>query len=315
MLIVDDESVSQIALQQILEKGGFAPIVSKTGEEALELAQLLSPDLILLDIMLGLGMDGFEVCRQLRSMAGFETVPILFISGLTEEKDRRHAYKVGGTDYITKPFSHDEILNRVRVYVNRGRFQQAISETVRDFSHPEHHSGFREQALQRLRQESDHSGDSEQPPDNEYQELATLIETMKVQKIELQLHNEALEKAELLHQQKVRACQEVVDQLPVAVLGVNYKGVIIQSNRAARQLMEIDSSQLEEVPLTQYLAEPAVWSEIEAHMKTAGSLWKNRINIRTTNNTLHSVEVTIGHIRLDADDKENMTILTLIPQA
>ncbi len=310
VLIVDDESVNQMILQEILEKGGISPIIAKSGEEALDLVKQLPPDLVLLDIVLGRGIDGFEVCRRLRSMAEFEKIPILFISALTEEKDRHRGFEAGGTDYITKPFNPDEVLSRVRVHIKQDRLQRALSKTVKAFTHQSPHSKLREQALRQLKQDDDSLLDSKHLLESEYQELATLIETLKVQKIELQLHNEQLQNSEKLHQQEIKSCRKLFEQSPVATLLIDGEGQITQMNRAARLLTDIEQLPPKGSPLIDHITDPSIWSEIKSQRKKPNtSFWKQRIEFKSIHDTLHPVEATATY---DKPDEE--TILTLVPQ-
>ncbi len=117
ILIVDDIPANLIVLGDILEGEGYnvRPVLS--GLLALQVAEKEKPDLILLDIMMP-DMDGFEVCRRLRENKNLCDVPIIFISALNETKDIVKALTTGGADYITKPFSYEEVIARVNTHLN-----------------------------------------------------------------------------------------------------------------------------------------------------------------------------------------------------
>lgn len=113
VLIVDDSMVNRKLLEGILRHDGYELIQAQDGEEALEKAFQLLPDLVLLDIMMP-KKDGFEVCRELKAHHKTYPIPIIFLSALTETDSKVKGLDLGGADYITKPFDKAEVLARVR---------------------------------------------------------------------------------------------------------------------------------------------------------------------------------------------------------
>lgn len=124
ILIVDDTPVNLTVLQEILTDQGYRIHSAPSGESALESVQTDPPDLILLDILMP-EMNGYEVCRVLKSQELTSQIPIIFISALTEVGDIVKAFQVGGVDYITKPFQMEEVLARVNTHI---ALQNAICE-------------------------------------------------------------------------------------------------------------------------------------------------------------------------------------------
>jgi diguanylate cyclase (GGDEF)-like protein len=116
ILIVDDTPENLTVLRQMLTEQGYRVRPALSGEIALKAVQADTPNLILLDIMMP-GMDGFEVCRKLKSEAGTRDIPVLFISALNEEADKIKGFQVGGVDFITKPFHGAEVLARVKTHL------------------------------------------------------------------------------------------------------------------------------------------------------------------------------------------------------
>jgi len=95
------------------------------GTEALEAALAAPPDLILLDIMMP-GIDGYEVCRRLKADKRTRSIPVLFLSALTETEDKVKGFACGGLDYITKPFQSEEVIARIETHLNLRRLQREV---------------------------------------------------------------------------------------------------------------------------------------------------------------------------------------------
>jgi two-component system, OmpR family, KDP operon response regulator KdpE len=115
VLVVDDEPQILRALQLKLRTAGYAVETAATAEEALMKAAMRPPEAIILDLLLPDG-SGTEVCRELRT---WSRVPILVLSAVGEESEKIAALDAGADDYVTKPFSGDELLARVRAQLRR----------------------------------------------------------------------------------------------------------------------------------------------------------------------------------------------------
>jgi sigma-B regulation protein RsbU (phosphoserine phosphatase) len=113
VLVVDDEPTNRLTLQLVLKKAGCTVQVASSGPEGLELAQRTPPDLALVDVMMP-GMDGFEVCRQLKQNKKTSDIPVIMVTSLQDVDDLEKGFKAGATDYVTKPFRARELLARVR---------------------------------------------------------------------------------------------------------------------------------------------------------------------------------------------------------
>ena len=96
-------------------------------EIAIKAVNTSSPDLILLDIRMP-GMDGYEVCKQLKSEEKTRGIPIIFISALNELEDKVKAFSLGGVDYITKPFQVEEVLARVKTHLTLRNLQKSLED-------------------------------------------------------------------------------------------------------------------------------------------------------------------------------------------
>ncbi|WP_425279263.1 response regulator transcription factor [Arthrobacter nanjingensis] len=116
LLVVDDEPNIRELLSTSLRFAGFDVVAAGNGREALAKAESESPDLIVLDVMLP-DMDGFNVTRKLR--AAGRHIPVLFLTAKDDTEDKVMGLTVGGDDYVTKPFSLDEVVARVRAVLRR----------------------------------------------------------------------------------------------------------------------------------------------------------------------------------------------------
>jgi len=117
VLVVDDEPQILRAVQMKLHGAGYAVDTASTAEEALMKAAMRPPEAIILDVLLPDGR-GIDVCRELR---GWSSAPILVLSAVGEEREKIEALDAGADDYVTKPFSGDELLARLRATLRRAR--------------------------------------------------------------------------------------------------------------------------------------------------------------------------------------------------
>lgn len=117
ILIVEDDRNTSALVATYLEREGFVTIAAYDGEEALRQARLRDPGFVILDVMLP-KVDGWEICRQLRK---FSDVPILMLTAREEEIDRVMGLSLGADDYVVKPFSPRELVERVKAILRRAR--------------------------------------------------------------------------------------------------------------------------------------------------------------------------------------------------
>ena len=118
ILLVDDEVDLVKTIKFSLELEGYKVLVSYNGEDALNQARKEIPDLILLDIMLP-KLDGYKVCRLLKFDEQYKHIPILMMTAKTQEKDKLMGKETGANEYITKPFDMEELMEKVKTYLNK----------------------------------------------------------------------------------------------------------------------------------------------------------------------------------------------------
>lgn len=126
ILVVDDQPINIKLLQRKLERQGMEVMVAYNGRECLSIVEDVTPDLILLDIMMP-EMDGIETCQHLKSNPGTETIPIIFITAKASKEGKLEGLDAGAVDYITKPIDLDETLARVRTQL---RLQDMFRENL-----------------------------------------------------------------------------------------------------------------------------------------------------------------------------------------
>jgi len=117
ILVVEDEQLIAEMIQFNLEKEGYEVVVAADGISAIQQVEIFKPDLILLDIMLP-GLNGFEVCRQVRKS---HTTPIIMLTAKETETDKVQGLQLGADDYVTKPFNSQELMARVHAQLRRAQ--------------------------------------------------------------------------------------------------------------------------------------------------------------------------------------------------
>ncbi len=125
ILVVDDEPKLVRLVHEILAATNYEVLVACNGNHALEMTAMEKPDLVLLDLILPGGMDGYEVARRVREFSG---VPIIMLTAKVREPDILKGFEVGADDYITKPFSAKELLARIRAVLKRVKGEVVASD-------------------------------------------------------------------------------------------------------------------------------------------------------------------------------------------
>ena len=140
ILIVEDDSTIRCILEMALRAAGYEHVTSAArGDEGLEAARKLRPDLLLLDLMLP-GLDGLSVCRRIRETPALAETRIIMLTARSEEQDIVRGLEIGADDYVTKPFSREVLLARIRAVLRRqdalaaGRSLDGLSLNEADFA-------------------------------------------------------------------------------------------------------------------------------------------------------------------------------------
>lgn len=131
IVIVDDQPNNLRVLSGILQQAGYKVRPALDGEVALKSIKSSPPDLVLLDIRMP-EMDGYEVCRRLKSDEQTRDIPVIFISALQDMEDKLSAFRVGGVDYVAKPFQMEEVLARVQAHLKLYRLQRDLQSIIEE---------------------------------------------------------------------------------------------------------------------------------------------------------------------------------------
>ena len=131
ILLVDDNPTNLQVLLQTLNGRGYKLLIAKNGENALRIAAKAKPALVLLDIMMP-GMDGYEVCRQLKENPETNKITVIFLSALDDTKDKVRGLETGAVDFISKPFQAEEVIARVETQLKIHKLERALSARNRE---------------------------------------------------------------------------------------------------------------------------------------------------------------------------------------
>lgn len=125
ILAVDDIATNIMLLKAVLSRAKYKIVTASGGKEALEKVALGRPDLILLDIMMP-DMDGYQVLQQLKANPDYEDIPVIFLTALHNPEDIVKGFKLGASDYVSKPFNHEELITRVAHHISLAAAQRTI---------------------------------------------------------------------------------------------------------------------------------------------------------------------------------------------
>ena len=130
ILLVDDKTNNLQLLSRYLENDNYNILIAQSGKKAINIAEAISPDLILLDVMMP-KINGFKVCRRLKSNSQTKDIPIIFMTASTETKNKVQGFELGAVDYITKPVEKEELIARVKTHLSlRDLYQSSLKDAA-----------------------------------------------------------------------------------------------------------------------------------------------------------------------------------------
>ncbi|MGF1513444.1 MAG: sensor histidine kinase [Elainellaceae cyanobacterium] len=131
IMIVDDHPTNIKLLFNLLQEEGYRVLVAQGGKSALTKLQEITPDLILMDVMMP-QINGFEVCQQIKTSPATQAIPIIFMTALSDEVDKVKGLSIGAVDYITKPFQYGDVLARVNLHLQLAHMRRTLEQRVAD---------------------------------------------------------------------------------------------------------------------------------------------------------------------------------------
>ncbi|MEO0648377.1 MAG: response regulator, partial [Cyanobacteria bacterium J06650_10] len=198
ILLVDDTPTNLAVLSESIQDQGWVTLFATDGETAIEQAEYAHPDLILLDVMMP-GIDGFETCRRLKSNQVTASIPIIFMTALSESTDKVKGLKLGAVDYITKPFQQEEVVTRVDMQLRLHQMTQQLAHKNNLLNSKVAEQAKTEAALQQL------TGELEQRVQSRTAELTQVLKELK----DAQMHLVQSEKMSSLGQMMAGIAHEI----------------------------------------------------------------------------------------------------------
>ncbi|WP_422858851.1 hybrid sensor histidine kinase/response regulator [Flagellimonas sp. S174] len=131
ILAVDDEQLNLELLRFILERNQYEFVGTSDDDYFFELLKERKPDLILLDVIMP-RIEGFELCEKIKEFREYRNIPIIFLTGKVNVKDKVKGFEVGGVDYVTKPFNEQELIARIRTHIELMRARKKIEEQAQN---------------------------------------------------------------------------------------------------------------------------------------------------------------------------------------
>ena len=129
VLVVDDSPETLGMLNQALELANMKTLVALEGSQAINIAKMMTPDVILLDAIMP-NMDGFETCEKIKQDISLKDIPVIFMTGLTDTESIVKGFEVGGVDYLTKPINPQELIARMNVHLLNARKTVSAQEAL-----------------------------------------------------------------------------------------------------------------------------------------------------------------------------------------
>ncbi|PTL76217.1 response regulator [Vitiosangium sp. GDMCC 1.1324] len=225
ILIVDDTPANLGVAVDHLELMGYRVLVAQDGEEALERAEHMRPDIILLDVVMP-GLDGLETCRRLKKAEGTREIPVIFMTCLSDAADKLSAFEAGGVDFVTKPFQIEELIARTRVHLALREAQKQLEAKNAQLQQEIATRREKEAALRRIQDEL------EQRVQERTAALANTNTTLKAEISDRQRVEEALRESQ-------RLLQAIIDNSTAVISVKDVEGRYLLTNRRFLMLFHL----------------------------------------------------------------------------
>lgn len=236
LLAVDDNRNNLSLLSDYFEVFGFRVLTARDGEGALESVQHTLPDLILLDVMMP-GIDGFETCQRLKADNQLKDIPVIFMTALSDTKDKIRAYQLGGVDYITKPFQPEEVMARVMTHLRltglTRNLEKQVAERTQELTTSNQKLNLeiaeRKKVEQRLREVMD---DLENRVEMRTSELRDAVNKLTVEIAERRQAETNLQESKSEYKALYQMMRRLCDNVPDMIWAKDMDGRYIFANKA-----------------------------------------------------------------------------------
>jgi len=267
ILIADNTPANSAVIVDILTDRGFRVLVALDGEEALERALGLQPDLILLDVEMR-GIDGFETCRRLKADARTRDIAVIFMTSLTGADDMVEGFSAGGVDYIEKPVRVHEMLVRIETHLAlRVMHRQLVAQNRQLLSEVAERKQA-EAALSHVR------AVLEQQVDQRARQLQESNARLSAQV-------EERRRAEAKLQASEARFRTIVETSPIPLCITSMpEGVILYANEPLRQLFGLDTLAGTRTNMVDFYADAGDRDRLVAHLRREGSFHNNEVHLR-----------------------------------
>lgn len=131
ILVVDDQPANLKVLLSFLQEQDYRVYMVDSGQRAMEILPKVRPDLVLLDVMMP-GMNGFEICRQIKTDKDLAALPVIFMTALDSVEDKMIGFSAGAVDYITKPFQQAEVLARIHTHITLRKREKELEAALEE---------------------------------------------------------------------------------------------------------------------------------------------------------------------------------------
>jgi CheY-like chemotaxis protein len=135
VLVADDDAAMRLLAHATLEQGGFSVELAEDGTQALAAFEKLTPDVVLLDVMMP-GMDGLEVCARMRGDEKMREIPVILLTAKDDMETRAQGMALGVSEYLTKPINKRELFTRIEAQLHAREIDRKLSETVAAVTDP-----------------------------------------------------------------------------------------------------------------------------------------------------------------------------------
>ncbi len=288
IMIVDDNDNNLRLLSGMLMEKGYTVKSAISGALALRSVQVALPDLILLDIKMP-DMDGYEVCRQLKADERSRDIPVVFISAMEEIKDKVKAFAVGGVDYITKPFQHEEVYARVATHMANRKMQERLKAQ---------NTRLENEVMGRKKAQDELNKANEVLEQRVKERTSELTRTNEQLVLEIEEHGQA-EDALRVSEERYRA---IFEKAPVGIGLSNAMGKFISCNKALEDISGYIIDEAKDIDFSEIFTNSDDRQALLESLDRYGSVFNYPLQLKRKDNTHFDALLTLSRIHVGGEN-------------